>query len=80
MNIDNPSSPIMRYQKGAKRKITIISAQYPSPNKALIEFNSIAENAANEVIEDAIWQATIDLEVDDINTNFYHQGHDLTSQ
>ncbi|MDP5110363.1 MAG: VirB8/TrbF family protein [Rickettsiaceae bacterium] len=69
MNIDNPSSPIMRYQKGAKRKITIISAQYPSPNKALIEFNSIAENAANEVIEDAIWQATIDLEVDDINTN-----------
>jgi type IV secretion system protein VirB8 len=69
MNIDNPSSPIMRYQKSAKRKVNIISAQYPSPTKALIEFNSIAENAANEVIETSIWQATIDFEVDDINTN-----------
>ncbi len=68
MNIDNPSSPIMRYQKSAKRKIDIISAQYPSPTKAIIEFNSIAENAANQIIEDSTWQATIDLEVDDINT------------
>lgn len=68
MNIDNPSSPIMRYQKGAKRKVTILSARYPSPTKAIIEFNSVSENVANEVIEDATWQATIDLEVDEINT------------
>jgi type IV secretion system protein VirB8 len=68
MNIDNPSSPVMRYQKNAKRKVDIISAQYPTPTKALVEFHSVAVNSANEIIEDMIWQAAIDFEVDEINT------------
>ncbi|GAB4162936.1 MAG: virB8 family protein [Rickettsiaceae bacterium] len=69
MNIDNPSSPVMTYQKRATRTTDIISTTYPSATKALVKFNAIARNTAGEILENTVWQATIDFEIDEINTN-----------
>jgi type IV secretion system protein VirB8 len=69
MNIDNPSSPVMKYQKEIKRTTKIISTSYPNKQKAIVKFNSIVQNFAGDVTEDIVWQATIDYEIDKINTN-----------
>lgn len=67
MNIDNALSPVMRYQKSYQRSIEIISAKYPSANEAIVTFHSIAQNSAREVIEDMIWQAHLNFDIDQIN-------------
>ena len=67
MNIDNPSSPVMLYQKSRQRVATIISATYPTTAKAIIKFKSTARNSAGQNIENKIWQATIDYEIDKID-------------
>lgn len=67
MNIDNPSSPVMKYQKHVKRSANIISTSYPTRTKAIVKFNSIVQNSAGEISEDIVWQATIDYEIDKIN-------------
>jgi len=69
MNLDNPSSPVLRYQKDKKRSIKIISTSYPTTNKAIAVFNSIVQNSAGEISENIVWQATIDYEIDKINPN-----------
>lgn len=69
MNIDNPSSPVLKYQKNTKRTAKIISTSYPSKTKAVVKFNSIVQNSAGEITEDIVWQATIDYEIDKINPN-----------
>ena len=69
MNIDNPSSPVMRYQKSVTRNIAIISANYLATNKASIKFASKARNNAGEISENMIWDATINFEIDKINPN-----------
>jgi type IV secretion system protein VirB8 len=69
MNIDNPSSPVMKYQKKIKRTTKIISTSYPKRPKAIVKFNSIVQDYAGEITEDIVWQATIDYEIDKINTN-----------
>lgn len=69
MNIDNPSSPVMRYQKYIRRSINIISTNYTQQDEAVITFNSIAKNTGGEISEDMIWQATINFEIDDLNLN-----------
>lgn len=66
MNIDNPSSPVLKYQQELKRSIRIISTKYPSSSKAVVKFNSIAKNIAGEISEDIVWQATINYEIDQI--------------
>lgn len=69
MNIDNPSSPVMQYQKSVTKNSRISSATYPSSTKAIVNFNSIAKNSSGETVEDVVWQATIDYEIDKINPN-----------
>lgn len=69
MNIDNPSSPVLKYQKNTKRTAKIISTSYPGKTKAVVKFNSIVQNSAGEIAEDIVWQATIDYEIDKINPN-----------
>ncbi len=69
MNIDNPSSPVLKYQKNTKRSAKIISTSYPGKTKAIVKFNSIVQNSAGEIAEDIVWQATIDYEIDKINPN-----------
>ena len=69
MNIDNPSSPVMRYQKNVKRKIDILSTKQIDKGKILVEFHSQAVSGAREILEDMIWQTIIEFEVDDIHLN-----------
>lgn len=69
VNLDNPSSPVLKYQKDKKRSIKIRSTSYPAQTKAIVKFNSIVQNAAGEISEDIVWQATIDYEIDKINPN-----------
>ncbi|RYE05780.1 MAG: virB8 family protein [Rickettsiaceae bacterium] len=69
MNMDNPDSPVTRYQKYIKKSVNILSVHYPSDRTAEITFNSIAKNNSGDMFENMIWQATIDFEIDDINLN-----------
>lgn len=69
MNIDNPSSPVLRYQKDIKRNAEIISSEFITNTKAKIKFSSLAKNISGEVVEDMTWSAEIDYEIDPINTN-----------
>jgi type IV secretion system protein VirB8 len=67
MNIDNPSSPVMQYQKSANRNIKILSADYTDDNNAIVTFHSEARGATGNVLEDTVWQATISYEIDKID-------------
>jgi len=67
MNIDNPDSPVMRYQKYIRRSVNIISTEYTKPDEALITFNAIAKNTGSEIFENMIWQATINFQIDELN-------------
>lgn len=67
MNIDNPSSPVMRYQKYIRRSVNIVSTEYIKPDEAVITFNSIAKNAGGEIFENMVWQATINFQIDELN-------------
>lgn len=67
MNIDNPDSPVMRYQKYIRRSVNIISTEYTKPDEALITFNATAKNTGGEIFENMIWQATINFQIDELN-------------
>lgn len=69
MNIDNPLSPVLRYQKDIKRNSVIISSRLLTVNKAEVKFNSTAKNSAGEEVENILWLATIEYEIDQINNN-----------
>jgi type IV secretion system protein VirB8 len=67
MNIDNSLSPVMRYQRSLRRSVNILSVVYHKNNKAEVIFTSIAKNSANDILENMVWQATINFEIDAIN-------------
>jgi type IV secretion system protein VirB8 len=69
MNIDNPSSPMLRYQKNSISKADIVSTQYPGNGKAIVKFNSVARNREDKVIDNKLWQASIDYQVDNIQAD-----------
>lgn len=66
INIDNPSSPIIKYQEYIKRYISILSVNQVSKNEANIKFSSRAF-ANQKLIEDQIWEVTLEYEMDKIN-------------
>lgn len=66
IGIDNPISPIMRYQKYINRDITILSSQYTKHGEAIVLFESLAKNNG-KIFENMVWQATISFEIDKIN-------------
>ena len=68
MNINNPDSPVMRYQKYAKRSITIDDLSFISDNNANILFTSIATDSRGKIFENLKWQATITFDMSDIAT------------
>ncbi len=67
MSIDNPDSPIMRYQKHIRRSVNFESVTYPEEGLALVVFQSIAKSSSGEVVENALWQAKIGYEIDPIS-------------
>ncbi|XVN40983.1 MAG: VirB8/TrbF family protein [Rickettsia endosymbiont of Argas persicus] len=69
MNIDNPLSPVMRYQKSFRRSININSVQNINNNEAIITFESLAKNSMGEVLENMLWEAKIGFIMDSIGVN-----------
>ena len=69
MNIDNPHSPVMRYQKNIIVSPTIVSINYPDDTRAVVKFNSIAKDGAGNITENVLREATIDYEIDKVNPN-----------
>jgi type IV secretion system protein VirB8 len=69
MNVNNPSSPVLLYQKGIRRTVSIIESKFLTRTKAEIKLNSIAKNGTGEIVEDMIWLITIDYEIDQIDIN-----------
>ena len=78
INVDNPDSPILKYKKDIKRSVVIKSVAIDEQNdKFTIVFESKALNKNDEVVENNIYQATLNyimknMKSDDKNTkNFF---------
>lgn len=67
MDIDNPNSPVMLYQKYTRRSVKILSVSYPKQDEAIITFSTLAKTSGGEIFENMLWQATINFEIDKIN-------------
>jgi len=68
MNISNPDSPVIRYQKYAKRNIVINDINFASNNEVIVEFRSIAKDSGGKIFEDLKWQAHIGFDMSDMKT------------
>ncbi len=66
MSINNPDSPIMRYQKYAKRKIAITDIKFISDNAAIVHFHSTAKDDNNSIFENLNWEARVSFEMGDV--------------
>jgi type IV secretion system protein VirB8 len=66
MSIDNPDSPVIRYQKYAKRTIKINDIKFASNTDATLMFTSTATDENGKVFENLSWVAHIGFEMDDI--------------
>jgi len=69
MSIDNPLSPVIKYPMGLKRTVDISSVVFDKHNKADVTFISLVKNMYNDILEQTVWQATIDFAIDAINVN-----------
>lgn len=74
MNIDNPESPVIRYQKYAKRTISIKNIEFTSDNDALVDFDSIAVDENGNRFENLSWQANINFKMDSIDDKSYQNS------
>ncbi|WP_064428999.1 virB8 family protein [Rickettsia sp. Tenjiku01] len=69
MNIDNPLSPVIRYQKLYRRSINILSINNINNNEAVVTFESLAKNSTDAILENMVWEAKIGFIMDSISTN-----------
>ncbi|UZW39052.1 VirB8 family type IV secretion system protein [Rickettsia conorii] len=69
MNIDNPLSPVIRYQKLYRRSINILSINNINYNEAVVTFESLAKNSTDAILENMVWEARIGFIMDSISTN-----------
>ncbi|AAL02923.1 virB8 family protein [Rickettsia conorii] len=69
MNIDNPLSPVIRYQKLYRRSINILSINNINNNEAVVTFESLAKNSTDAILENMVWEARIGFIMDSISTN-----------
>ncbi|MFP3120472.1 virB8 family protein [Rickettsia sp. R2] len=69
MNIDNPLSPVIRYQKLYRRSINILSINNINDNEAVVTFESLAKNSTDTILENMVWEARIGFIMDSISTN-----------
>lgn len=69
MNIDNPLSPMVKYQKYIRRSVEIVSVNHNSPEELEVTFNTIAKNNTGEIFENMTWQALVGFKIDEINPN-----------
>lgn len=66
LNIDNPSSPILRYQNEVKRNIVITNTVFLDDSRVEVYFTSTAI-AEGKVFENLSWIAQISIDADQIN-------------
>lgn len=66
LSIDNPESPVMRYQKDAKRVIDVKSVEFIDDSSAEVTFTSEARDVSNQLFEDMTWVAGINFDSDKI--------------
>ena len=66
MNIDNPDSPVIRYQKYAKRSIVINDIKFLSSNDVVVMFKSSATDENGKMFENLSWTAHIAFDIDDM--------------
>lgn len=69
MNIDNPLSPVMRYQKLFRRSINIVSINNINDNEAIVTFQSLAKNTGGEILENMLWETKIGFIMDPIGAD-----------
>lgn len=69
MNIDNALSPIMRYQKYIRKSAQIVSIEYIGSGEVSVVFESQAKSASGEIFENMIWNAKINFEIDNVDSN-----------
>lgn len=67
LNIDNPNSPVLRYQKEGKRFIKIQDVKFIGDNSAEVSFTSSALDNKGNSFEDLSWVAFVIFDADKIN-------------
>ncbi len=67
MDIDNSQSPVIRYQRYVRRDISVISVNYLSKGQADVVFESMARSGSGEVLENMLWKASVNFEMDEIS-------------
>ncbi len=63
MSVNNPDSPVMRYQQYAKRNIKVTHIDFVTDNEAIVYFNSVAKDSSGAVFENLNWSAKIAFEI-----------------
>lgn len=66
MSVNNPDSPVMRYQQYAIRKINIDDVRFISDNRALVKFVSIAKDSNGKIFENLSWEAKIGFNMGEV--------------
>jgi len=66
MSINNPDSPVMRYQKYARRNVTITNVKFLSDTDAIVQFNSTSKDGGNNSFENLNWEAMISFQMGDV--------------
>lgn len=68
LQVDNPNSPILRYEDQVKRFVYHLSNDMIDRNTVKMKFRSIVYDAKSNLIENLIWEAQVGFE---INTNYF---------
>jgi type IV secretory pathway component VirB8 len=66
MGLNNPNSPILKYQKNLIRKIYISSIGFFNDN-VLVYFSAKLYNSSGDIVEDSNWKVTVKFAMDDVN-------------
>ncbi|KJV56645.1 virB8 family protein [Orientia chuto str. Dubai] len=69
MSLENYHSPVLRYQKTAKRKIKILSSVFLNNEELAVYFHSCTIDDKGNIFEDMEWKANINFETDQVNLN-----------
>lgn len=66
MSANNPDSPLLRYQKFAKREINLRSIKFLSKDEAEVKFVSRAKGRNGAEFENLLWKATIRFSMSEV--------------
>ena len=66
MSVNNPDSPVMRYQQYATRKININGIKFLSDRRVVIKFNSLAKDINGKQFENHLWEAHVSFNMGEV--------------